>query len=176
LNLPFFLHRDAQVLVALALVFDWYVDQAGDTDPASDPGVRGLLLELGEALGPDRDLDDVAAPRAEIDEDIVLDGRLAALARSARDLDDAADQLDAVADILHGGGEIERVDHRKGGDIGGARLGDGRRRCRDRPLRHRHVAAGEELVEGRDRGERRAADRREVLRLVLQLWHLEQAP
>src|SRR5260221_10209956 len=95
LDLAIFLHRDAQVPVAFGFV---HVHEAGNADPTPDPCGRRLVLQPGKPIGPDRDLDDIAAPRAKIDEDIPLVRTFALFPGSRLDFDDPPDQLDPVAD------------------------------------------------------------------------------
>src|SRR5262249_10853315 len=117
LDLSILLNGNAQVLVAVTLAFIRNLHQAGDTYPASDPCLGWALLKLGEPVGPDGDIDHIAAPRSEIDEDVVLGRPLAALSRSRLNFNYPPDQLDAIADPIQGGGEVQGIDHRIGGHI-----------------------------------------------------------
>src|SRR5205807_8013387 len=96
LDLPIFLHRDAQMPVAFGFIA--HVREGGNADPAPDPCGRRLVLQPGKPIGPDRDLDDIAPPRAKIDKDIALVPTFALFPGSRLDFDDPPDQLDPVAD------------------------------------------------------------------------------
>src|SRR5260370_5704440 len=150
------------------------VHEAGDADPTPDPCGRRLVLQPGKPIGPDRDLDDIAAPRAKIDKDIALVRTLALFPGSRLDFDDPPDQLDPVADPLQRSRKIERIDDRIGGDVGRRRLCRGRGRWVDRCLRRRNIPAGEKFVQGWDRREGCFADCRKAARLRLQLRHRQQ--